>query len=701
MAPKPPKTSGSKGKSQDEEKEEVLQAVVLADTFETKFAPFTLQRPRCMLPLANTPLIEYTLDFLARSGVQEIFFSAGSHTEQVEKYIDMSRWRLKSSQFKKFTFLKSAATSVGDVMRDLDQKGLVTGDFLAVSGDVVSNFSIAEAMVKHKARRQKDKNAIMTMLLREVGPRQKSIRRSGSPTFVIDPTIDRCLHYEESRPAHGADLNIDPELLSQTELDIRQDLVDCRIDICTPEMLSLWSDNFDNQSPRRDFLHGVLKDYELNGKTIHTHIISDHFSNRVSDLRAYDLLSRDILSRWSFPVCPDSSSGYGYCRQAVYQGEDVTLARGSRVKQGSIIGQGTSVGHKAIIEDSVIGKYCQIGRNVQIRNAYIWDHVVIEDDVKILCAIIADEAVIGKGCSIEDGSLISFGVRLDQGRHIGKGCKITTVRSSDDRVMSDNVLVGKTGEGYAYIGEDEDEAEVETSGLGKFIFDSLSLKCLHGLAYREDGINASSVSLSSLDSQESEAPSEFPHSRSESFATISSDDDGTDHFHREAVVSLFERMKRGTHQDDVRVELMGLRFAQNANEQQVRRSVAVALMKHISNQVEQESVTVAVAVKQSLTQYRSLIQRDQRQETVAGQVGFLLDAQRDLVHRKEGGQMLLHLSEELYDQDLFVEEVFSVWWNDERSGSTSELNRVKEPTRQFLAWLETADEESESDEEST
>ena len=47
MAPKSKKgANAQKSKSGEEEREEPLQAVVFADSFETKFAPFTLERPR-------------------------------------------------------------------------------------------------------------------------------------------------------------------------------------------------------------------------------------------------------------------------------------------------------------------------------------------------------------------------------------------------------------------------------------------------------------------------------------------------------------------------------------------------------------------------------------------------------------------------------------------------------------------------------
>ena len=87
-----PKGKGIKGANAskakpDDEHEEPLQAVVLVDSYETRFEPFTTERPRCLLPLANAPLIEYTLELLANAGVEEVFLYCGNHTDQVEAYL--------------------------------------------------------------------------------------------------------------------------------------------------------------------------------------------------------------------------------------------------------------------------------------------------------------------------------------------------------------------------------------------------------------------------------------------------------------------------------------------------------------------------------------------------------------------------------------------------------------------------------------
>lgn len=80
-------SGGGGGAGAEEEREQPLQAVVFADSYETRFAPFTLEKPRCLLPLANTPLIEYTLEFLAGVGAEEVFVYCGNFVEEVEQYL--------------------------------------------------------------------------------------------------------------------------------------------------------------------------------------------------------------------------------------------------------------------------------------------------------------------------------------------------------------------------------------------------------------------------------------------------------------------------------------------------------------------------------------------------------------------------------------------------------------------------------------
>ena len=71
---------------------------------------------------------------------------------------------------------------------------------------------------------------------------------------------------------------------------------------------------------RRDFVHGILTS-DLLMKNIHCYIVKDGYAARVKDTRSYEsvrcvhlvyflsgahfVVSKDILSRWTFPLVPD------------------------------------------------------------------------------------------------------------------------------------------------------------------------------------------------------------------------------------------------------------------------------------------------------------------------------------------------------------------------------------------------------------
>ena len=432
---------------------------------------------QCLLPLANTPLIEYTFEFLANAGVEEVFVYCGAHKEQVEEYINSSKWVSRSSPFSKLELIQSTSNSIGDAMRDLDSRSLLVGDFLMVYGDLASNIPLESALAAHRARRAKDKNAIMTMVLRAAGPSHRTKAHGASPVFVIDPTKDRCLHFEQMpNKDQNHFLSVDATLISgHQELEIRQDLIDPGIDICTPDVLALWSDNFDFQAPRKGFLHSVLKDYELNGKTIHTHIIEDHYAARVRNLRSYDSISKDIISRWAYPLCPDSNllRGQSYRLQKgnIYKEDGVILARDCIINSKTVIGRGTSVGEGSVISNSIIGRDCYIGKGVTIDGAYIWNHVSIGDGSTVTRAIIASEASLGKKCTVEPGALISFRVSIKDGVVVRGESRITRVRrkpGQSEEVVEDKAdaaIVGEGGSGFQFQDSDEEDEDEAIDGL--------------------------------------------------------------------------------------------------------------------------------------------------------------------------------------------------------------------------------------------
>ena len=59
--------------------------------------------------------------------------------------------------------------SPGDAMRDIYTHGIITSDFVLVTGDLVSNIRIDDVVRVHKERRRTNKDAIMTMVVKPSG----------------------------------------------------------------------------------------------------------------------------------------------------------------------------------------------------------------------------------------------------------------------------------------------------------------------------------------------------------------------------------------------------------------------------------------------------------------------------------------------------------------------------------------------------
>lgn len=478
------------------------------------------------------------------NGVQEVYLYCGAFADQVEGYLAASpRWSptSKTNPFQSLEFIRVAqASSLGDFLRDLDKRGIIAGDFVLVHGDVVSNVPLDPILARHRARREADSNAIMTMVLREAGDSDDAsnsndhhTRAHGiEPIFILDYETGRCLQYDEMTPLdHGDDSKtlVDADFLGKNaDIMIRADLIDCSIDICTPDVLALWTESFDCELPRKNFLHNVLKDWELNGKLIYTEIVGDQphttavgttagsYAARVNSLQMYDAVSRDILSRWTYPLVPDTNllpghsyttlrrrpgAGRGGACVGVSAERNVTIDQSASVSRAAI-GLHTTIGANSVVSGSTIGRRCRIGKNVRIENCYLWDDVVIGDNTVVTRSILASNVHIGSDAVVPDGSVLSFGVAAADKTQLtatpGNPVVLSVHKPNGRAAADDAAVVGAGGKGAAYHhstdGDDDDDDDDEDSNA--VTAESLQRTLIYSTAH----LNLSTSSISSFGS---------------------------------------------------------------------------------------------------------------------------------------------------------------------------------------------------------
>ncbi|CAN1761217.1 Probable translation initiation factor eIF-2B subunit epsilon [Linum perenne] len=429
----PKKGSNRAAEEPEELARSPLQAILLADSFTTKFRPITLERPKVLLPLVNVPMIDYTLAWLDSAGVEEVFVFCCAHSRQVKDYLNNSEWR-KQPNFTVTTIESNNSISAGDALRFIYERNVIHGDFVLVSGDTVSNMSLTQAIKEHKDRRKKDSNAVMTMVVKKSKP-LPAIHQSRLGTdelfMAIDPVTKQLLYYEERGEHSKGVISLNNSLLADSpSISLHNDklassfYMDCYIDICSQEVLSLFTDNFDYQHLRRHFVKGLLVD-DIMGYKIFTHEIHSSYAARIDNYKSYDTISKDIIQRWTYPFVPDVNFS-GNC-----------MAKLER--EGMYREPGTKIGDNSTVTHSVIGEGCTIGSNVSIVGSYIWNNVTIEDGCNVRNAIVCDGAIIRAGATLEPGVVLSFKVVIGRDFVVPAYSKVSlfqqpTVEDSDDEL---------------------------------------------------------------------------------------------------------------------------------------------------------------------------------------------------------------------------------------------------------------------------
>lgn len=196
-------------------------------------------------------------------------------------------------------------------------------------------------------------------------------------------------------------------------VQVRHDLLDCEVSICSVEVPALFTENFDYRDVAGDFVHGILTS-DLLGKRIYCHLIGDEYAARVKNTFLYDSISRDIITRWTFPLVPDSNihedDAYTHARGDIYIGRGVKLARSCLLDRKVIVGAGSEIGENAKISNSIIGRNCRVGADSVIDNSYIWNSVVIGRNCSIHQSIISDDVELFDSVHLQRGSIISSNV---------------------------------------------------------------------------------------------------------------------------------------------------------------------------------------------------------------------------------------------------------------------------------------------------
>ncbi|XP_017054664.1 translation initiation factor eIF-2B subunit epsilon [Drosophila ficusphila] len=661
---------------------EIVQAVLIADNNVWNFKPLSDEGSTALLPLVNVRMLDYALIALNRSGVEEVFVYASLFLQDIRDHIKAGIAAYAAWSFKMTVHVigGEGCRCFGDAMRDLDAKALIRGNFILLGADTVTNADLRPVLEQHKRQAKFDKGTAATLVFKECS---NNVRTGNEVLIAVDRRNDR-LHYHQRLRMHQKEPRYQIPLdvfLGNSCVALHHNLLDPQIAIGSPSMLSLFSDNFDFQT-RDDFVRGLLINEELLDSRIYVALLPDaQYAHKVNNWLAYQLVSRDIVNRWAYPLVPDMGvyklqQQYVFHKDNIYKSPEAQVSKVA-LHQNVVVQAGSRVGSGTVISDSVIGANCRIGRNCRLSNVFLLGDVTVKDNCRLEHCVVGAGATINEDCDVSAGCVLGAKSVLPAKTTLAKTL-VTSAPSTQRSEEEDPIELESIGP-HAFIVSDLTTGDPEDSDGEDFLPQQpLSIPKMGDLLAQLDEISFCS-DLSDDDEDASRAVTPLP--------------DDTNIFLGEVIDSLTRGFREKSNPDFLILEINSSRYAYNMSLKEVNFNVVKAVFG-MQSIVEPANDNVLVAINAAFKQLGPVVSNYIKSEdAMLDCLKALEDVYEENVLVREKISQIVHY---LYDKDFVSEEAIKTWYE---QLDEEELAPLRQSLGKLVAWLDQSSEEDDDDEE--
>ena len=151
--------------------------------------------------------------------------------------------------------------SVGDCLRKIYAEKIISTDFVLIRGLVIINADIDELYNIHLQNKSKDKNCLITSIMKKFNNSQTIKTNYDENILIYDDNIKKIYQFEPTfqesnivkvyKTVNNKKLNVNNNYV------VRSDLFETGIEICSNEFLNIINENFEIKNIR-DFIKNIL-----------------------------------------------------------------------------------------------------------------------------------------------------------------------------------------------------------------------------------------------------------------------------------------------------------------------------------------------------------------------------------------------------------------------------------------------------------
>ena len=353
-----------------------MKAVILVGGQGTRLRPLTINTPKALVPVLNTPFLEHVICYLSRHSVREIILALSYLAQPIEDNFGTgSRFGVRLNYVLEATPLGTAG-AVKNAERYLDET------FLLLNGDIFTDLDITAMTDFHRQRRAKATIALTSVedptsyglietdtqgrvmrFLEKPGWNQVTTNMINAGTYILEPDV---MAQVPPQTNFSFEHELFPLLLDQDEPIYAYPSSAYWLDIGTPEKYFRLN---------KDLLSGKSSQYGFSGEEV---IIGE---------KSHVHPTVQIIG----PATIGSSCNIG---QRV------------RITGPVVIGAGCQILGDTVIEESIIWHAVKIGRGAAVRHSIIANNCRLDADSIVEDSVLGDNVTVASGYKLEPGSKI-------------------------------------------------------------------------------------------------------------------------------------------------------------------------------------------------------------------------------------------------------------------------------------------------------
>ncbi len=359
-----------------------MQAVVMAGGFGTRLRPLTANIPKPMTPLLNKPIIEHIIELLKKHDITDIIMILYHQAEIIRDYFkDGKKFGVKIQYVKPDADYGTA----GAVYCGYE---LINDRFIIISGDVVTDFDLSQAIKFHEKR----KSVSTLVLTRAKNPLQFGI--------VLTDNDGKITKFFE-KPSWS---------------EVFSDTINTGIYVLEKDTLGLVPKARGNKTDC-DFSKDLFPFLLKNKLPLYGATLSGYWRD-VGSLEDYIKTNLEALKGKA----------------------DLPLAKGL-TRNGCIIAPSSKISRTAKVINSVIGPKCYIAPGAVIKDSIIWNNTSVEDNTRINYSVICNNVRIKPGCRINENTFIGSNVAIGSNVTVRSDVKIWPQKNVDSNsIVTKNLI---------------------------------------------------------------------------------------------------------------------------------------------------------------------------------------------------------------------------------------------------------------------